>query len=54
MNKNLIILISSLFVWQSTMAASTRIICKPDQSCLVDFPTPWIVALINTGSTPSK
>ncbi|MDM8564711.1 serine protease [Candidatus Halobeggiatoa sp. HSG11] len=54
MNKFLIIFIGCLFMWQATMAASTRIICKSKQSCLVSFPTPWMAALINTGREPSK
>lgn len=49
-----IMLFVGLFVCQSAIAASTRIICPPGKSCLVDFVTPWMVALIHTGNQPSK
>ena len=51
--KKILTLIICLFVWQSTMAASTRIICSPGKSCLVNFSTPWMAALIYADDEPS-
>ncbi|MFK5970218.1 MAG: serine protease [Candidatus Marithrix sp.] len=51
--KNFLTLLICLVTWQSTMAASTRIICTPGQSCLVKFSTPWMAALIYANEEPS-
>ncbi len=51
--KRFLLLFICLIVWQSTMAASTRIICSPGKSCSVNFSTPWMAALIYANEEPS-
>ncbi|HHB92979.1 MAG TPA: serine protease [Thioploca sp.] len=46
-------LLICLSIWQPTIAASTRIICTPGESCLAKFSTPWMAALIYANEEPS-